>query len=257
MDLATALLLLVCFVAVLAVVVVRARGGVAASSPAGLALYRGPEATAGVFAGLIGTLAVVQIATPAASGSGAALGAGCGVLFALLSGRLARRIRGVLLGVLGVAGSVAAVVGVLTAGCSALPFPVRLLTLLLVAIPAAITILAAALTGRLRLRSALAVFGVVEIVAFLSTPFGVSLVDTMAPAWMVACVAAGLLGAAAGVAPDLVIGLTGLGLSVATFVVGGTVGSGCSGMGIGQFLTIAAYLVVFGLARLVTLRVLP
>lgn len=70
----------------------------------------------------------------------------------------------------------------------------------------------------------LAVFGALEIVEFLSSPLGVSLVDLGVAGWVVALVAALALGFAASIWPNLVIGLGSAMVAVGS-VIGAVSGS--------------------------------
>ncbi len=70
----------------------------------------------------------------------------------------------------------------------------------------------------------LATFGALEIVQFLSSPLGVSLVDLGVTGWVVSLVAALAVGFAAPIWPELVIGVASLTVIVAS-VLGSVVGS--------------------------------
>lgn len=86
---------------------------------------------------------------------------------------------------------------------------------------------------------------------FLSAALGVSLVSLPIAAWVVACIAAGLLGAMSALAPQFVIGLAAVVIGVASIGVGTVVGDTCSaGPDFSDLSALARFAVVYLLLKL-------
>jgi hypothetical protein len=208
----------------------------------------GPDGTGWFAAGLVSAFAVASLAPTGPAGIAA--GAIVGIVFAVLAVLDATRIRSVVVGVLGAAGTVAVVPRLIADDCSPLPWYVRLGAVLFVATSAGIGLVAATLAGRLSGRSGLALFGAIEIVALLASPYGVSIVELGAAATIVACVVAALLGAAAAFAPGAVIGFAAFALTAASLVVSVTIGGPCDTRGSADGLVLPiAFTIAFALVR--------
>jgi hypothetical protein len=252
-SLLAAVLLLVCVVAIVAGVVRRSRGprpgdgGVAA-----LGRYRAPSRTGGLVAGLVAACATasgVSALGPAAPVA-AATGAAVGILVAVVVGLRMPRLLGGVVGALGIVGIAGAASALLAPSCSPVPAWARVLALVVIAIAAAAGIVLRLLTGSFRPQSVLAVFGSARVVTFLASPFGVSLIELPVPTWVLCVGAAAVFGILAGLAPDFVIGVTALAISLASIAVAATLGTPCStGAGMDDGLALVGFLVGYGAVR--------
>ena len=231
--------------------------GLASPSGAGGGLFVGYGSTGSLIGFGGGLLAAVAASTAlantnAGAGGGASAGAVLAVAYFLLTGlRLTIGIRWVS-GMVGTFGFVALVVFLIAGtGCAVIPLWQRLLILGLVLVWGALGAVGSLLVGRPRIPSMLAAFGALKIAVFLSAPLGVSLLSLPIAAWVVACIAAGLLGAMSALAPQFVIGLAAVVIGVASIGVATVVGDTCSaGPDIHDLSALAGFAVVYLLLKL-------
>lgn len=252
-----AVVVLVVLVAVLLFIVKGARRPAAAGTGGGrLAAYSSPGGVGGIVSGLVAALAASGVVNGVGVGAGGAAttGALVGILFAVLSRFGPERATGITLGAFGGIGVVGGIVAFYSAGsCSVVPASARVATTMVIAVSAGVGIAIRVISGRFQPRSLLGVFGAFRVVTFLASPVGVSLVQLPLAAFFVSIIAAFLFGFAAGVAPDHVIGLTALAVSIATLSIAATVGTPCSaGAQPGDVLVLAGFLVCYLLVRAVT-----
>lgn len=203
----------------------------------------------GFAGGLVASFAVATTlsGTSAGAGGGSAAGALLAVAYFLLTRlRLPVGIR-VVSGLVGTAGFIALVVTLVAGqGCTAIPVWQRILVIGLLVLAAALGTVASLVMGRPRIPSALALFGALEIVVFVSSPLGISLLDQPVAAWIVAFATAVLLGALSALAPQFVIGMTGAVIAVATVMSATVFGDTCmSGPALQNLSSLAAFSAVY------------
>lgn len=245
--------LIVVALSIATIVVFIFRGAAPAGSAPGrlFAGFGGIGDRGGFVGGLVGSFAVATTlsGTSAGAGGGSAAGALLAVAYFLLTRlRLPAGIR-IVSGLVGTAGLVSLTVTVVSGQrCTAIPFWHRVLVIGLIVVAAALGTVASLMMGRPRIPSTLALFGALEIVVFVSSPLGVSLINLPVAAWIVAFAAAVLLGALGALAPQFVIGMTGAVIVVATVMSATTFGDTCtSGPAVQNLSSLAAFSVVYGL----------
>lgn len=223
---------LLALVGILFFIVRGARGDrPAARSLRDLSGYSSPSGVGGVVAGLVAALAASGLVALTAAPAAAAVTAGVlvGVLFAVLSGFSLRSALSITMAVFGILGLASGVVGFVThSSCSTVDAGSRIIISVVLGLAAIGGIVLRVLAGRFHPQSILAVFGAFRVVTFLSSPFGLSLLQLPRIAFVVALVSALLFGLIAGVAPDLVIGLCALAVSFASIAVTSTIGTACT-----------------------------
>lgn len=253
--------LLVVAAAMVAIIVVLVRG-LAPVRPGGAPFTGfGSTGTLGGFSG--GVVAAVAAATTlssagsdvgGAAGAGALLGVAF-VLFTRLSIPLGIRITSNVVGTAGFVALVAFLIG--GTGCAIVPLWQRLMILGLVVFWGALGTVGSAFFLRPRLPSVLALFGAAKIAVFLSAPLGISLINFPFEAWVIAMLAAILLGVLSAIAPQFVIGLTAAVIGVASLSVGVVVGDTCSsGPDFSDLSAVAGFTVVYLLSSLALGRLL-
>ena len=224
--------LIVVAAAMVAIIVVMLRGlSPAHAGGAPFSGFAGTGSLGGFAGGMVAAVAAgTTLNTAGAPVAGAAsVGAMLGLAYVLLT-RLSIPF-GIQLvsNVVGTAGFVALVVFLITGtGCAVVPLWQRLLILGLVVVSGVVGVVGSALLFRPRIPSVLALFGATKIAVFLSAPLGVSLLDLPVEAWLIAFVAASLLGALSALAPQFVIGLAAAVIGVASLSVSVVVGDTCS-----------------------------
>lgn len=247
MDLLVAVLLLVCVAAILIGMLGlgRRRGG--------LAEYRPPSAIVGVPAGIVAATSATAAANAVLPPTGSAtLGAIIGLLFAVLAGIGSSGLTlKIVMGLFGLIGLVPAVLALLEPGCTTGPPVLRYVTLVIVAACTGLGLLAGVIGGRFHVHSPLGLVSALRVVGFLASPFGMSLVSLPAPAWVIACAGAALFGFAAGRAPDIVVAIAAVAVSLSAIVVTTTIGTPCTSGSPDDALTIIAFLVVYGMVSFV------
>ncbi|MES2169248.1 MAG: hypothetical protein V4479_00790 [Actinomycetota bacterium] len=261
MAVLSAVLVIVVLVVVLLLVTGGARGGgPAARSWRDLARYASPSSAGGMVSGLVAALAASStsslIGIPV--GGSITIGIAIGVLFAILA-VVATRATPFVLGAFGLAGITGSVFALLAgAGCSTVPLAMRILALAVIGIAAGAGVLLALLRGRVHPHSVLGLFGAVRVVTFLASPLGISIVLLPVDGWIVAIVGAALFGFIAGVAPDLVIGISALAVSFASIAYGATLGTACStGAEPGDLTVLVGFALAFVVARPLIGRLVP
>jgi len=160
------------------------------------------------------------------------------------------------MGVAGTVGIIGTVIGFVSdVQCGGAALHARLLSLAVLAGAALVGALVAVGTGRLRSSSALAGFAALEVLVFLSTPLGISIVDTSGWGITASLVIAGLFGFFAFIAPRIIIGLSAVAVALITVGVAATAGVACGAQQWDAIAAIAAftvsYLVCASVARLV------
>lgn len=227
MEILGLVVLLVCMVGVLMLVVGAARPS---RRGAPLARYASPVRAGGMVTGLVSALAASAAVSAIGAGTAPALtiGALVGVLFAVLTTIGSTTATRMVAGCFGAVGAIAAI-GTLAAGggCSTIPASSRVVVIVVLLASSAVGIIAGVLKGSFRPDSPLGVFGAIRVVAFLSSPFGLSLLQLPWTATAVALVSAVAFGLAAGSAASIVIGLSALAVSLGTLAVSASVGLAC------------------------------
>jgi len=233
--------LLVVLLSVIAVVVFMFRSlmPATAGAPTGGGVFAGFGDTgslSGFGGGLVAAVAAATTlnSTSAGVGGAASVGATLGLAYFLLSALgLTAGIR-IVSGMVGTAGFIALVVFLLTGtGCALVPLWQRLLILGLILFWGVLGVVGALVFTGLGAvfkfaGTTLAFFGALKIAVFLSAPLGISLIDLPIKAWVVAAVAAALLGALSAIRPSFVIGLAAAVIGAASLGVGVVVGDACS-----------------------------
>lgn len=224
------------------------RWGHVPKTSVGLAGLLDPESARGFPRGIVGTIALI-----AGLEHFDGVGVGGYVVAGLLCAALAAA-RGVVaaiafqvFGGIGLLAGVAAIVR--DDSCTGLPLQWRIAGIVVLALCAALGATGMLLSGRRPKLSLLSVFAATEVLAFLASPLGVSLLnDATWQGWMVvgAAIAFGLL---ASVAPVAVIGLAAVAASVATLGMSALVGSACGAASdpagiVGILVFIVAYVLI-------------
>ena len=223
-------LLLVCafLVGVLALMVPRLRRGRGASSLAGLRRYRSPDDLGGYLGGMLAALAVASFCTAVGTltATSVTIGALMGIAWVIV--RPFAFLRGVLAGSTGVLGIVGTVLGFFSdAQCGDVALSARLASLAVLAVAAAIGAAIAGVTGQLRPSGALAGFAALEVLVFLSTPLGVSVLDTSGLGVVASIVISALFGFFSFLAPRVVMGLGAVAVGLTSVGGAATVGVAC------------------------------
>lgn len=222
------LLVLVFLIGVLALMVPRLRSGRGASSLAVLRRYRSPDELGGYLGGMLAALAVASFctATGMLTATAVTVGALMGIAWVIV--RPVAFLRGVLAGSTGVLGIVGTVLGFFSdAQCGNIALSARLASLAVLAVAAGIGAAIAGVTGRLRPSSALAGFAALEVLVFLSTPLGVSVMDTSGFGVVASVVIAAVFGFFAFLAPRVVMGLGAVAVGLTSVGAAATVGVAC------------------------------
>ncbi|MGY1681261.1 hypothetical protein [Geodermatophilus sp. SYSU D01176] len=212
-------------------------GRAGAHRPRALRRYRAPRPTGATPTGLLvlalGGLATASLTEDARAVAVLGLLAGAGAL-------AGSRLGDLVLGGLGAAAAVVTAAGLLRGGCATgVPAPLRAAALaaVVLAFVAAFAV-GNHLPGNRRSTSlaagGLGLFAVVDVVAFLVSPLGVSVVDSGPAATGVSVVVAGIFGVAAGFAPALVPALLGAGVALAGASAGPLLAGACSPTSLAQ-----------------------
>lgn len=241
------LLVFAAVVGVLAIMVPRLRRGPAARSVASLSRYRSPDSLRGYMAGMLATLAAASFCT--AMGMVTATSASVGALVAVVWVVVQRRDfwSGVFLGATGVLGIIGSVAGFLAdAQCGGgAPLPARLACVVVLGVAASLGVVVAGMTGRFHGSGALASFAALEILIFLATPLGVSVLDTSGFGVAISLVIAALFGFFAFLAPRVVIGLGAVAVGVASAAAAAAVGVACGARTWDAVIAVAAFTVLY------------
>lgn len=243
------LLVLAFLVGVLALMVPRLRRGPAASSLAGLRRYRSPDDLGGYLGGMLAALAVASFctATGMLTATSVTVGALMGVAWVIV--RPFAFLRGVLAGSTGVLGIIGTVLGFFSdAQCGNVALSARLASLVVLAVAAAIGAALAGVTGRLRPSGALAVFAALEVLVFLSSPLGVSVIDTSGFGVVASIVIAAVFGFFAFLAPRAVMGLGAVAVGVTSVGAAATVGVACGANHWDAVIAMLGFTIVYALA---------
>ena len=193
----------------------RYRGSVPAQTMRGLRWYRAPGSSGGFLGGLLSALAAASFA--GVFGAATTVGVSLGVLVGIgvsAAGYVRAQLRSLVYGVCGAAGIAGNVWSLIAeAECAGGLVP-RLLAVAVVVVAGLVGAFLALVLGRLEARSALSLFGALEIATFLASPLGIAVFDLGFEGVLIACVAAALVGFFAFTAPGIVIGLSAVGVTI-------------------------------------------
>ncbi len=192
----------------------RYRGSVPAQTMRGLRWYRAPGSSGGFLGGLLSALAAASFVD--AFGGATTAGVSLGVLVGIAvsaAGYVRAHLRSVVYGVCGAAGIAGNGWSLITEAECAGGFVPRLLAVAVVIVAGLGGAFLALVLGRLEARSALSLFGALEIAAFLASPLGVAIFDLGFERVLMACLVAALAGFFAFTAPGIVIGLSAVGVT--------------------------------------------
>lgn len=251
-EVLSALLVAGCLVAILLLMLpdLRRNRGYAAKTTRGLASYKLPEDGSKLTAGVVATQALGSTLALTPTGPEAALVAGA--LVGIGAVTLPRSILGPALDVIGVLGIGALLYGFeRDSSCSGLELSNAIILVVVIALAALGGALLAPARARRRNVKPIALLAALEILIFLSQPFGVPLLLQGGVATIVPIVAAGVLGFGGAFVPNLIVGLGAVAIGVTTALVSAGVGTLCSTAPDAVPLSmLAAFLVVFVLGRM-------
>lgn len=224
------------------------RAGYAPKTAVGLAGVLGPDDALGFPSGIVATLALIQglqLASRPPTAAFVVAGIVCAGL--AVGPRLLARIAFSFIGAVGIFASVVQLVG--DGGCTGVPLVWTLLGIAALAASAILGALGMLRKARRPRVGLLELFAVVEILSFLASPLGVSLLNLGTWQGWVVIAAAVVFGFLASVAPRMVVGLAAVAVGVASLGMGALVGNACgpsAGGGglLGLLVFIVAYVVV-------------
>jgi len=225
-ELVTALVVALVVAGILFFMVPRMRPSV---SGGGIGDYRQPGKGAGLAAGLMGAIGVSTLlnAGGASATNGVVIGASYGIA-TIVATRVSKTVAGMLattgtgLGILGTAYTF-----VFVPACDWVQPIERIGAVLVVVVFSLIGVAVTVFDGQGRWMGVPAAFTAMSIVLFVASPFGVSMLDLPAAAWVVTIVAAVGLGVGAVLAPGLVVGLGGVAVAVTKLLTSAFIGTEC------------------------------